>query len=75
MAKKAGAKKKKARKGRPAEGFTVIQNIGQMTKSGVFIDLEKIETLIEDLTTNQKKKIRFVALNAPFMRRSAITSS
>jgi hypothetical protein len=52
------------------------QEFGQLNKDGTDnIDLEKLEELKEKLGAEAWRKVRFVALNAPFKRRSPIPSA
>jgi hypothetical protein len=75
MAKRPSAKTKraKAQRAKPGEGYKVMEEIGQLTKDGtVNIDLKKLEQLKATLANKPWRKVRFVALNAPFARRSPI---
>jgi len=82
MAKRASSKKKGAKGGRGAfakamralEGAGVPkQQVGRVSTTGtVNIDLNQIEELKKKLGADWGK-VRFVALNAPFKRRSPIT--
>lgn len=79
QAKKAQASRAKATTAREAlkvlEGVGVNkQEFGKLNKDGtVQIDLQKLEELKRTLGEESWGKVRFVALNAPFKRRSPIT--
>jgi hypothetical protein len=52
------------------------QEFGQLNKDGTAnIDLQKLEELKKKLGAEAWRKVRFVALNAPFKRRSSIPST
>jgi hypothetical protein len=82
MAKRASSKKKgaKGRRGTFAQAMRALegagvpkQQVGRVSTTGTAnIDLNQIEALKKKLGSGWRK-VRFVALNAPFKRRSPIT--
>jgi hypothetical protein len=87
MAKRASSKKKKKMAKRPSskkKGFRAAMqalggvninthDIGRVAEDGeARIDYEQLEKLKEKLGEGAWRKVRFVALNAPFKRRSPI---
>ena len=75
MAKK--AKKAKGKFGQAMQALKDIgvpqQEFGKLNNDGTAeIDFDSLEALKKKLGTAAARKVRFVALNAPFKRRSAI---
>ncbi len=70
MAKRKGAKTRSAKSD---EGMKVVLEFGQWNPDDTGkIDLGKLEELKKKLGKTGWKRVRFVALNAPFKRRSPI---
>jgi hypothetical protein len=64
---------KRAMKVLEGEGVPKVE-FGRHTKSGsVTIDHKALEALRKSLPGKRKSRVRFVALNAPFKRRSPIS--
>jgi hypothetical protein len=78
--KKKGAKAQRAKVGTFTDAMRALQGVGvpkekvgQVSADGtVDIDRDKLEKLKEKLGPAAWSKVRFVALNAPFKRRSLI---
>jgi hypothetical protein len=80
MAKSPSSKKKRTKVGTFTDAMKALQGVGvprervgQVSAGGtVEIDRDKLEKLKEKLGPAAWSKVRFVALNAPFKRRSPI---
>jgi hypothetical protein len=80
MAKGSSSRKRKDKFAEAMEALEGVgvpkQEFGQLNKDGTAkIDPEKLEELKKKLGAEAWRKVRFVALNAPFKRRSPIPSA
>lgn len=80
MAKNPGPSKKRTKFEKAIEAAAGVgvpaEEFGKVNKDGSFkIDIEQLEDLKKKLGAAEWSKVRFVALNAPFKRRSAISSA